>query len=72
MNADKQRLQAPHVFLWGLTLAAVGDVIESMNYGYSRIDRPLALPKNRILGGIIWLLIEIQHFIMRVLFHQNE
>lgn len=67
VNADKQRLEAPHVFLWGLTLAAVGDVLEATGAGYRRIDRPKALPQSKLLGGIIWLLVEIWCFIQNIL-----
>lgn len=49
--------QAPHVFLWGLTLGCLGDVITALDL--RRIDWPPALPNGRALGGMIWFLAKL-------------
>lgn len=45
---------APHMFLWGLTLGCLGDIVTAL--GLYRVDWFLALPRGRMLGGVVWTL----------------
>lgn len=47
-------VMVPEVFLWGMTLNCVGDLVQS--FGGRRVDWPAALPENRLFARVISVL----------------
>lgn len=52
--------RSPPVFLWGMTLDCVGDLVTAL--GRQRVDIPAALPDNRLLSFSISVLYEVHLF----------
>lgn len=56
-DAVKADIDAPYVFLWGLTLDCIGDVMSAL--GCRRVDWPRAIPDNAFFATIVILLAEL-------------